>query len=361
MNDFHDPTRADDGLQPASLSRAIVVPTDELRKRRQWARIAESLEPSPLVPRLVLPALGLIAGIAATALFFSSTKDSHPHDTPRLAQLAEPAGSEVPAPELQKRAAHVMADGSRAWLDPAAELEVMTVTASRHVVALRGAAEFQITKNETREFIVVAGPVDVRVVGTQFRVAHGDNRVSVSVTKGKVEVRHTGNTVTLGPGERWVTLIDSHERTPAPDSSVEPTGEPPQTVPAPTPRRSDPAGELWTQADHARLTGKHNEAAALFQEFQKRFPEDPRASLAAFEAARLHQDALGNPKAALQALDESEGPSVASMSEHVLARRISALWSLKRVAECKQARDEYLKKYPDGAHRSAVLQSCKER
>jgi len=54
---------------------------------------------------------------------------------------------------------------------------------------VRGEAHFTVAKNPARPFIVEAGGVAVRAVGTAFDVRHADGAIEVLVTEGKVHVR----------------------------------------------------------------------------------------------------------------------------------------------------------------------------
>jgi transmembrane sensor len=57
----------------------------------------------------------------------------------------------------------------------------------RRVMLTRGEAHFQVA-HETRPFIVVAGAVEFRAVGTAFAVQLGDAQVSLLVTQGRVAI-----------------------------------------------------------------------------------------------------------------------------------------------------------------------------
>jgi TolA-binding protein len=63
------------------------------------------------------------------------------------------------------------------------------------------------------DFVVQAGEVLVRVVGTRFEVGRSDAGAVVSVTEGIVLVENAGRRVRLGPGDRWS------------EAEPEPTGE----------------------------------------------------------------------------------------------------------------------------------------
>ena len=79
-------------------------------------------------------------------------------------------------------------DGSVVELKDDAEIETHFDSATRHVVLRHGEALFHVTKNAQRPFIVVAGTVEVRAVGTVFSVQLGKKEVGVLVTEGRVAV-----------------------------------------------------------------------------------------------------------------------------------------------------------------------------
>ncbi|MSU24898.1 MAG: hypothetical protein EXS32_13880 [Opitutus sp.] len=79
-------------------------------------------------------------------------------------------------------------DGSVAELRDGAEITVEFTDAQRRVILRRGEVYFKVTKNPARPFVVAAGGVEVRAVGTAFSVDFGKSTVDVLVTEGKVAV-----------------------------------------------------------------------------------------------------------------------------------------------------------------------------
>jgi FecR protein len=78
------------------------------------------------------------------------------------------------------------------------------------VVLERGGAGFKVAPRVT-PFVVVAGDVSVRVVGTQFSVTRQGERVAVAVAEGKVDVRYRGELHQLLRGGRWATPPEVQE------------------------------------------------------------------------------------------------------------------------------------------------------
>lgn len=89
-------------------------------------------------------------------------------------------------------------DGSLAELRDGAEITVEFTETQRRVVLRRGEVYFKVAKNPDRPFIVAAGGVEVRAVGTAFSVDFGISAVDVLVTEGKVAVVAPRPTAQIG-------------------------------------------------------------------------------------------------------------------------------------------------------------------
>ncbi|MBL9207203.1 MAG: FecR domain-containing protein [Opitutaceae bacterium] len=79
-------------------------------------------------------------------------------------------------------------DGSIAVLNGASRIETDYTATQRRVRLVDGEAHFLVTRDAGRPFVVVAGPVTVRAVGTAFNVRLDPGVVDVLVTEGKVQV-----------------------------------------------------------------------------------------------------------------------------------------------------------------------------
>lgn len=91
----------------------------------------------------------------------------------------------VGAAELERR---ILEDGSTVDLNRGAVVNIAFTPSERRVTLLRGEALFTVTKNAERPFVVRAGGIDVRAVGTAFNVRLDTAEVEVLVTEGKVQV-----------------------------------------------------------------------------------------------------------------------------------------------------------------------------
>jgi transmembrane sensor len=79
-------------------------------------------------------------------------------------------------------------DGSLVELNADARVDVRFTPAERRVQLVRGEAHFVVAKDPSLPFVVAAGGVAVRAVGTAFSVALGEANVAVLVTDGRVRV-----------------------------------------------------------------------------------------------------------------------------------------------------------------------------
>jgi transmembrane sensor len=90
-------------------------------------------------------------------------------------------------------------DGSVLELNADSLVRVHYSPETRRVQLVRGEAHFTVAKNPRRPFIVHAGAVAVRAVGTAFNVRLGESNVEVLVTEGRVKVRSQGGPAAASP------------------------------------------------------------------------------------------------------------------------------------------------------------------
>ena len=79
-------------------------------------------------------------------------------------------------------------DGSTLELNTASAARVRFSAAERRVELESGEAHFEVAHDAARPFVVSAGGVAVRAVGTAFNVRFAPGAVEVTVTEGKIEV-----------------------------------------------------------------------------------------------------------------------------------------------------------------------------
>ena len=93
-----------------------------------------------------------------------------------------------------ERAMHrdiALPDGSRVRLGAKSRLFVNFTSQTRYLVLEGGEAYFEVAKDKERPFLVQAGEVTIRAVGTEFNVRRVMDQTIVAVTEGVVEVRHS--------------------------------------------------------------------------------------------------------------------------------------------------------------------------
>ncbi|WP_162426102.1 FecR family protein [Pontibacter pudoricolor] len=85
-------------------------------------------------------------------------------------------------------------DGTRVWLNSASSLKYpIRFVGSQRVVELQGEAYFEVTK-DTKQFVVITGDVQVKVLGTKFNLSayEDDATVATTLVEGKVSMSGTG-------------------------------------------------------------------------------------------------------------------------------------------------------------------------
>jgi len=282
----------------------------------------------------------------------------------------ESAGTEV---------ALSLPDGIQVELDRQSRVRLQTVTPEEIRVALgKGSARFDVEPRRPRRFVVDADDVEVKVVGTRFRVtrieAGGDDvaRIEVAIDRGIVEVRERRQDAEphrLHAGERFsMPAIATGETSAAGPPAQEPAAGATVVRTRPThveamhasrPPSTTSARQLLEHAQVEWRAGHMAEAAASYEQVLAQHASDPRAALAALELGRIQMDHLANPAAAIVSLEQALklGPR-ASFREDALARLARGYARLGRTADCRRARDAYAREYANGIHAAAVSRLC---
>lgn len=89
-----------------------------------------------------------------------------------------------------------LADGSTVELNSSAEIRVDFSESVRRVFLDQGEAHFVVAKNAQKPFLVVAGGVEVKAVGTAFSVQLSGETIDVVVTEGRVTVAQSADAQT---------------------------------------------------------------------------------------------------------------------------------------------------------------------
>jgi transmembrane sensor len=159
------------------------------RHRRMWTdfnalaqwRPEHSAVPNPdllakprrsSVLRWVAPALAMAAAVAIGIWW----------------NAVPPAAEKGVAFEATSYRQETLPDGSVLDLNRGAHVVVQFSRAERRVLLVRGEAQFVVAKNPARPFVVRAGGVDVRAVGTAFNVKLTGANLEVLVTEGTVHL-----------------------------------------------------------------------------------------------------------------------------------------------------------------------------
>lgn len=100
-----------------------------------------------------------------------------------------------------------LADGSLVHLNTGGKVIEQFTATERHVLLAQGEAHFSVTKNPARPFIVRAGALQVRAVGTAFDVNLRSDDVDVIVTEGRVQL-----TTLTAPATASAPALDAGER-----------------------------------------------------------------------------------------------------------------------------------------------------
>jgi transmembrane sensor len=105
-------------------------------------------------------------------------------------------------------------DSSVVWLNTDSAIAVQFTITERHVRLERGEAHFQVAKNAAQPFVVSAGQVAVRAVGTAFDVRMRPEAVEVLVTEGKVRVDDAakGGTLLASPSAAGPPVLLAGQR-----------------------------------------------------------------------------------------------------------------------------------------------------
>ena len=315
------------------MRKLEIEPLNEARWDRIERGLRERLDEAPgserraAEPRRRPMFAWALAGAAAAALGFFAWSELRP-----AVHAVEPV-PEIARVETQDAPSHVEFGG--------ATLEVAAHSAARMegsyesgvVVSLdHGAVECEVAPRRGRPpFVVRAGDVDVRVVGTHFRVDREDGATHVSVQRGVVEVESHGVTSRVAAGSAWpataslepaptetaaATVAPQVRSAPKPLATAETTAAPQTTAnPGPSARerydraltleanRPDEAlaiyrelasgdgswamNALYAEARLELERGDKDSARELFADYLRRYPSGPNANDARELSAKL--------------------------------------------------------------------------
>ena len=87
-----------------------------------------------------------------------------------------------------ERQTHMLEDGSTLTLAPESAVDIRYSDAERRIRLLKGAAFFDVQRDNERAFVVQAGSTHIAVLGTAFNVDRSDSGTRVSTAHGRVRV-----------------------------------------------------------------------------------------------------------------------------------------------------------------------------
>ena len=237
-------------------SAAAPVLATATRRRSFWRR------------SLVFAPLATAAAVALVALHLTRPSAT----TPAALAPASASASAATSPSSAPRQL-TLSDGTVVQLNTGGEVLEQFTAAERRVLLARGEAHFAVTKNPARPFVVQAGNVDVRAVGTAFNVHLLATAVDVLVTEGVVQLNRPSAqvpVVTIAAPPDNLPRLTANERAVvslAPTSPTSPASLAPAIV-VTTATPDDIARTLAWQAPLLRLGG--STLAELVLEFQRR-------------------------------------------------------------------------------------------
>jgi hypothetical protein len=366
---------------------------DEVARRRVWARI-EDLPLGQALPlrrprSFVLPAFtgALVAvGVVAVLWLVPATRPGH---SPDLAIQTTSGVATSPqtqpvaiAPNVQPAAPVVTGPGEKARvaLNGGAGVEldansVLSFDSERRPSVERGHARFAVPHQAPgNHFAVSAGPYVVTVVGTKFHVGVTDDRVSVDVEEGIVEVSRGARSVRLEKGDFWAGPVRGQA-----SSTVDRRSSPGALRPASLVARSNspaaadknsasvaadrslasavadrsPASVELREARAELGQGHSEEALAILTRCAK--GTGPAAENAAYEMGRVLRDRLHRPHEAIAAWAQYRARFPGGLLR--AETDLSLLETLASVGEKSRAlseADAFLARYPRSERRAEV-------
>ncbi len=194
-------------------------------ERGLWARMDGSttiqIEPERKRRRWVWLTVPITTAAAAAAIVTVVARSDAPPAPNRIAQT-ELVGSDTGDVRVVSPAkASTSASFNNAYI----ELAPASTVVMRHdhptTILERGSAMFTVAPRSHRTpFTVIAGDTTVRVIGTQFRVSRSDERVTVDVIRGVVEVQFRGSPIRIGADQSWSSEHPMKTSSHAPTAAV---------------------------------------------------------------------------------------------------------------------------------------------
>lgn len=374
------------------LAKFVHTDLSSARLARLWDRVAPRLAPAPAPSRKFVVRAAVVGGLvlavgAGAALVTERSPDSSTWEH----AVFETAGD---------RLSMNLGEGSSVELAAATRVEVTESNPSALQLRLgKGSVLCDVAHQPRRRFSVFAGGVEVRVVGTRFRVSMAENaEVGVEVERGTVEITVLEGSEPprrLSAGERWSMLprvaqpavaaplaaaavaaplgaelpVSGRASQPASDggsADLRDRAKQGAAPPADSAAADPSARQLFDSANAARRAGNWAGAVSAYELLLSRYPRDERAGLVAFELGRLRLERLNNPASAVQAFERAIASAPeAGLRGDAMARLVDAYAALGNAngakERCAKAKQAYLNRYPTGVHAATIKTKCVPR
>jgi transmembrane sensor len=316
----------------AKVKRSMEPAWNDLREQRILVRVQEEkrarLAKKPLPVMWLAAAAVLLAAVIGLATY-------------KLRPAPAPVAKVEAVPTMQ------LADGSEVALvqDAQVKLEEQGEEQVR-LTQTGGEARYDVKPNPKRKFVVHAGDVTVRVLGTAFSVTMQAGKVRVHVLRGRVEVEGGGKTTELSIGE---TLEVPAVRPIEPAVSAPP-------LPTMDKKPAPPTVEaLLAKADEARAAHRYDEAATALRTMIATYPSDGRIASALFTLGRVER-MRGKHAAAAEAFARCHSAAPhGALAEDALAEEAVSWKSAGNAAKARAAAQRYLKAHPSGPHAARMM------
>jgi hypothetical protein len=281
--------------RPRALTRKIDV---EALPEPRWVRIEQALldaehrvwapevQPSPMLSLRAAGAMVLAAAVVVVLGAFA------------MRTFVQPALGAPTRVETAANGSHVEFGESTVDVGPESSVRLVGDDARGILVVVdRGKVECEVTPRHGRPpFLVQAGSVEVKVVGTHFVVTRTGSSATVDVQHGRVEVSSGEGRWLVGAGSHWPPADADADADPTP-----PAG--PALAPAPTPALA-PA---YTPAP-ANAPAAVKSARTRYEAASRLEAVDPDAALTQYRALARHGGRWGqNALFAAGRLDADRG------------------------------------------------------
>lgn len=157
------------------------------------------------LPRFRILAAAVLIGVLFLSGIFYFFPDKQERDVPKVYQLTTSYGKKTKA---------LLPDSTVVWLNSGSRLTYSDLTnREKREVYLEGEAFFDVKKDADHPFIVYAGSISIRVIGTAFNVKaySGEKNIETTLIRGMIEVQMNSNEekrILLSPHEK-LTVINT--------------------------------------------------------------------------------------------------------------------------------------------------------